>query len=46
LELARAEPSGSVKQRFDALGDSYKSPALRRLLRAVTGDWGRIERVD
>jgi uncharacterized protein (DUF2235 family) len=36
----------SVKQRFDALGDDYRSPALRRLLQSVDGDWRRIELVD
>jgi uncharacterized protein (DUF2235 family) len=36
----------SVKERFDALGEKYRSPALRRLLKAVDGDWNRIQLVD
>jgi uncharacterized protein (DUF2235 family) len=36
----------SVKQRFDALGEKYRSPALRQLLDSVDGDWGRIELED
>lgn len=36
----------SVRQRFDALGDEYRSPALRRLLDSVGGDWGQIELVE
>ncbi|MFU8815170.1 MAG: DUF2235 domain-containing protein [Pseudomonadales bacterium] len=32
-----------VKERLDALGDKYKSPALRKLLESVGGDWSRIE---
>ena len=36
----------SVRDRFDALGDQYRSPALRRLLDSVGGDWGQIELVE
>jgi len=36
----------SVKQRWDALGSKYRSPALRALLERVDGDWSRITLVD
>jgi uncharacterized protein (DUF2235 family) len=36
----------SVKERFDALGDKYRSPGLRKLLDSVGGDWNLIELVD
>jgi uncharacterized protein (DUF2235 family) len=36
----------SVRQRWDALGSKYRSPALRALLERVGGDWSRITLVD
>lgn len=47
-EVRAVEPvlHRSVQQRWEVLGSRYRSPALRRLLEAVGGDWNRIRLVD